>query len=125
LLDWVSAGLGDAGPEAVARMIKLEVKQAQAEVIHTLPAPAEAGGARPPSRAVAFSVLVAPGNAVFVLAPDPAWVAALEKDPGLSQGLASGAEFAAAGHQLFVTNQTTYPGGRLLYQCVAFANGSG
>src|SRR5512137_995683 len=35
LLDWVSEGLGDTGPEAVARMIKLEVKQAQA-----VPAPA-------------------------------------------------------------------------------------
>jgi len=35
LLDWVSAGLGDAGPEAVARMIKLEVKQAQAVPVPT------------------------------------------------------------------------------------------
>jgi hypothetical protein len=29
LLDWVASVLGESGPEAVARMIKLEVKQAQ------------------------------------------------------------------------------------------------
>src|SRR5262249_4225449 len=39
LLDWVSEVLGEAGPEAVARMIKLEVKQAQAPAtpVTTLP----------------------------------------------------------------------------------------
>src|ERR1035437_1547777 len=36
LLDWVSTGLGEAGPEAVARMIKLDVRQTQAA-----PVPAE------------------------------------------------------------------------------------
>jgi hypothetical protein len=126
LLDWVSAGLGDAGPEAVARMIKLEVKQAQAETVPAAHATAEAAAApgRQVSRLVSFSVLVAPPNAVFVLAQDPAWVTALEKEPGLAQGLSSGAAFLLAGHQLFVTSLTPYPGGRLLYQCVAFANGS-
>jgi PTS system nitrogen regulatory IIA component len=125
LLDWVSAGLGDAGPEAVARMIKLEVKQAQAETVPAAHAIAEAAApGRQVSRLVSFSVLVAPPNAVFVLAQDPAWVAALEKEPGLAQGLSSGAAFLLAGHQLFVTSLTLFPGGRLLYQCVAFANGS-
>jgi mannitol/fructose-specific phosphotransferase system IIA component (Ntr-type) len=114
LLDWVSAGLGDAGPEAVARMIKLEVKQAQ-----TAAAPG-----RPISRVTAFSVLVAPPSTVFVLAKDPAWVVALEKEPGLAQGLASGTSFSVAGHQLFVINLTPYTGGRLLYECVAMANGA-
>jgi mannitol/fructose-specific phosphotransferase system IIA component (Ntr-type) len=123
LLDWVSAGLGDAGPEAVARMIKLEVRQAQTVSAPAAPVPAEAAG-RPVSRVASFSVLVAPPNTVFVLAQDPAWVAALEKESGLAQGLASGAAFSVAGHQLFVTNQTPYTGGRLLYECVAVANGS-
>ena len=30
LIDWVAAVAGDAGPEAVARMIRLEIKQSQA-----------------------------------------------------------------------------------------------
>jgi mannitol/fructose-specific phosphotransferase system IIA component (Ntr-type) len=126
LLDWVSAGLGDAGPEAVARMIKLEVKQAQAEAVPA--AHAAVGAAATPgrqgSRLVSFSVLVAPPSAVFVLSQDPAWVAALEKEPGLAQGLSSGAAFLLAGHQLFVTSVAPYTGGRLFYECVAFANGS-
>src|SRR5664279_1597729 len=46
LLDWVSAGLGDAGPEAVARMIRLEVKQAQTE-----PAPVVTVSDEPPTMA--------------------------------------------------------------------------
>lgn len=126
LLDWVSAGLGDAGPEAVARMIKLEVKQAQTATVTAAPVPADAAmvPGRPVSRVASFSVLVAPPNTVFVLAQDPAWVAALEKEPGLAQGLSGGAGFSVAGHQLFVTGMTPYTGGRLLYECVAVANGS-
>jgi nitrogen PTS system EIIA component len=126
LLDWVSAGLGDAGPEAVARMIKLEVKQAQTvtAAASTVPAEVAATPGRPVLRVASFSVLVAPPNTVFVLAQDPAWVAALEKEPGLAQGLSSGAAFPFAGHQLFVTNLTPYTGGRVFYECVAVANGS-
>jgi mannitol/fructose-specific phosphotransferase system IIA component (Ntr-type) len=126
LLDWVSAGLGDAGPEAVARMIKLEVKQAQSQ-------PATAGTAlvEPPAvgdraavRALTFAVLVIPPETVMALAHDPGWVALLEKEPGLAQHLASGVPFAVAGHQVIVTNSTTYSGGRVFHQCVAVASGS-
>ena len=126
LLDWVSAGLGDAGPEAVARMIKLEVKQAQTvtAAVSTVPAEVAATPGRQVSRVASFLVLVAPPNTVFVLAQDPTWVAALEKETGLAQGLSSGTAFTVAGHQLFVTNLTPYTGGRLLYECVAVANGS-
>ncbi len=121
LLDWVSAGLGEAGPEAVARMIKLEVKQAQAT-----PAPAVAAPLEPallPGKAIgrvmAFSVLVAPPNNAFVLAQDPDWAIALEKDTTLGQRLAGGTPFASGGRQVFVTSVTAYPAGRVLYQCVA------
>jgi mannitol/fructose-specific phosphotransferase system IIA component (Ntr-type) len=121
LLDWVSAGLGDTGPEAVARMIKLEVKQAQTAAV---PAVLGAVAGRPAARVTVFSVLVAPPNGVFVLAQDADWVTALEKETGLAQGLSGNAILNAAGHQLFVTGSTPYPGGRVLYQCVAIMNGS-
>lgn len=55
LLDWVGEASGDSGPKAVARMIKLEVKQAQA-----LPAPVPAAAApgmisdRPPRESHGF-----------------------------------------------------------------------
>lgn len=123
LLDWVSEVLGDTGPEAVARMIKLEVKQAQTGVV---PATAEATAAsgRRILRVTPFSVLVAPPHGCIVLAQDPDWVAALEKESSLAQGLSANTVLNAAGHQLFVTGSTPYSRGRVLYHCVAVMNGA-
>ena len=121
LLDWVSAGLGDAGPEAVARMIRLEVKQAQTEpapVVTVSGEPPTMAG-RPPGRVLSFLVLVLPPETIMVLAQDPGWVALLEKESGLAQRLAAGVPFTVAGYQLHVTNTTTYSGGRVFYECVA------
>jgi mannitol/fructose-specific phosphotransferase system IIA component (Ntr-type) len=133
LLDWVSEVLGDTGPEAVARMIKLEVKQAQAPTL-PMAAPAAVPGfvappvaAAPPAvagaKVLAFSVLAAPPNTYLVLASDADWTAALEKDNSLGQRLMAGGAFTAAGRQIYVTGTTAYPGGRVLYSCVALAPG--
>ena len=119
LLDWVGSVLNDSGPEAVARMIKLEVRQAQTSVA---PDPTH-GAVRTVSRASAFSVLSIPSSGTFVLASDLDWATALEKEDGLAARLAAGAPFVGAGHQIYVTGATQYPGGRILYQCVALANG--
>ncbi|MGD1032246.1 MAG: PTS sugar transporter subunit IIA [Opitutaceae bacterium] len=117
LLDWVGSVLGDSGPEAVARMIRLEVRTAQ--TVEPSPAPA---AATPPLKQAAsialFSVLVTPAGAI-VLSQDAAWNASLEKENNLSPRLSGGAPFAAAGRQVFVTGSTAYPGGRTLYQCAA------
>lgn len=122
LLDWVSAGLGDAGPEAVARMIKLEVKQAQTVppvALPVVPLPAAKAGVR----AVPFSVLlVSPGSA-FVLAQDGEWLSALEKEATLAERLASGAPFAVGHTQVYVMRTTSFCGGKTLFECVAL-NGS-
>ena len=127
LLDWVSSVLGDAGPESVARMIKLEVKQSQ-----TVEAPAAHPPAATPAvpsplpaalvidgHVAVFSVLVAPPNCPFVLASDGGLVGALEKDAGLAQSLAAAAPFTFGQQRVFVTGSTVYSGGRILYQCVA------
>ncbi len=114
LLDWVSEAVGETGPEAVARMIKLEVKQAQA-----LPAPAAVGRA-----ALAFAVLVIPPGNPVVLAQDADWVVALEKEGGLAQRLTNGGVFNAAGRRVFVTGASPYASGRVLYQCVAISMGA-
>jgi PTS system nitrogen regulatory IIA component len=123
LLDWVSEGLGDTGPEAVARMIKLEVKQAQG--IATPAAVSSLGVPTLPPTAIGkvmiFSILVAPPNGAFVLAQDADWGTAMEKENSLAQRLAAGKPFLTAGRQVFVTGSTPYPGGRVLYQCVAVA----
>ncbi|MCX6930045.1 MAG: PTS sugar transporter subunit IIA [Verrucomicrobia bacterium] len=123
LLDWVTAGLGESGPEAVARMIKLEVKQAQGmpvpATVSTLEVPAIPVSAV--AKVMTFSILTAPPNGAFVLAQDADWVTAMEKENGLSQRLAAGSPFTIAGRQVFVTAVAPYPGARVLYQCVAFA----
>jgi len=120
LLDWVSAGLGDAGPEAVARMIKLEVKHAQTESpLLVVCAPQPAVAAKAGARAVPFSVLVASPAVVFVLAQDSGFASAVEKDTSLAERLSGGSPFAVAGVQIFVTRSTLYCGGKTLYECVA------
>ena len=127
LLDWVSSVLGDAGPESVARMIKLEVRQSQtAEIVAAHPPVAAAVPAGPLPTALPidghvaiFSVLVAPPSSPFVLASDAGLVAAIEKDAGLAQSLAAAVPFTFGRQRVFVTGSTAYSGGRILYQCVA------
>ena len=127
LLDWVSSVLGDAGPESVARMIKLEVRQSQTAEpvpVHPQGAAPAAPGPLPAALAIdghvaIFSVLVAPPSSPFVLAADAGLVAAIEKDAGLAQSLAVAAPFSYGRQRVFVTGLTAYSGGRILYQCVA------
>ena len=126
LLDWVSEVSGDSGPEAVARMIKLDVKQSQAGSTPAAapgvpPGSGAAPPARPPGRATPFAILIAPPGAAVVLAQDGDWAAALEKETNLAQQLAAGLPFTAAGRQVFVTGATLYPGNRLFYEGVAIA----
>ena len=130
LLDWVSIVAGEAGPEAVARMIKLDLKQAQASVVAPVlfspavvaPAPAALAAVTPlpPAAQVAtFSVLLAPPGTALVLSHDAAWGTALEKENNLGPRLAAGTPFVVAGRQVFVTGAAHYPGERILYYCVA------
>ena len=114
LLDWVSSVLNDTGPEAVARMIKLEVKHtlAQAAPIISSAEPAAV-------RALAFRVLVSGQGVPVILSHDSEWLAALEKEIGLGQKLAAGASFTLAGRQVYVTQTTAFAGEKLLYDCVA------
>jgi mannitol/fructose-specific phosphotransferase system IIA component (Ntr-type) len=113
LLDWVSGVLGDAGPEAVARMIKLDIKEAQQTAVVSVEA------SRGITQLMPFSVLVSSPNNILVLSQDADWVDALEKETGLGQRLMGPAPFVVSGRQIFVTGSTTYPRGRTLYQCVA------
>ena len=125
LLDWVSIVLGEAGPEAVARMIKLDLKQAQAPapaaaVVTAVPSAPVAVVPMPPAAQVAtFSVIVTPPCMALVLSHDATLSAALEKESNLGQRLAAGTPFTAAGRQIFVTGVAHYPGERNHYYCVA------
>ena len=115
LLDWVSTVLGDTGPEAVARMIKLDVRQTQAGPMpEAIPVP----GPPADTTAAPFKVLTGP-LATVVLSGDPGWVTALEKEDQLAQRLAAGPTFTAAGRRIFVLGSHPFAAGRILYDCVA------
>ncbi|KAB2649304.1 MAG: PTS sugar transporter subunit IIA [Verrucomicrobiota bacterium] len=116
LLDWVSSGLGDAGPESVARMIRLEVRTAQAshEPASEISIPAPTDG----SKVNSFNVLITPTTS-YVLGPDSEWTRSLEKDPQLSNKLAAGHTFSLPGFSIIVTSSKVYPAARILYECVA------
>lgn len=121
LLDWVSAAMGDSGPESIARMIRLEVKQTQAG-----PAPAvaptglEPGGAiRGETKAIAFQVLHHASGAITVLAQDANWVGELERNGNLANQLAAGRPFAIGTRQVYILGATPFAAGRVLYQCAA------
>jgi len=121
LLDWVGAALGEAGPEAVARMIKLDVKQTQVAPapVEIAPVPVRAG-----AKVLGFQVLHHASGAVTVLGQDETLVSALEKDSTLAQRLAAGVPFTAGDRQVFVLNSAAFAAGRVLYQCVALAPGT-
>jgi mannitol/fructose-specific phosphotransferase system IIA component (Ntr-type) len=121
LLDWVGAVLGESGPESVARMIKLEVRQAQAPAVAAASpsGPVPATGPRPLTQIAAFGVLVSPPAAPIVLSSDTAWTDLLEKQSQLAAGLASGVSFEVGGKQIVVTGVKPYPNGRVLYDCIA------
>lgn len=121
LLDWVSVAMGESGPEAVARMIKLDVKQTQAAA---LPAELASAPGRVDPKVAAFQVLRHASGAVTVLSQDAAWVGALEKDGTLTQRLASGTPFLAVGRQIHVLTATTFAGSRILYHCIAITPGA-
>ena len=121
LLDWVSAGLGDTGPESLARMIKLDVKQAQAVPTHAEISPAPV---RADAKVVGFQVLHHASGAVTVLGQDPAWVSSLEKDSTLAQRLATGVPFTVGDRRVFVLSSASFAAGRALYQCIALAPGA-
>ena len=119
LLDWVSAAMGESGPEAVARMIKLEVKQTQGASERVAAAAAPVDGPRAIVKAMAFQVLHHASGALTVLGQEAGFVAALEKEPEIAQRLAAGAPFTVASRQVFVLGSTSFAGDRVLYQCVA------
>ncbi len=117
LIDWVAAVAGDAGPEAVARMIRLEIKQSQA--IPLVPVVPVALAGERSVQALAFSIVIVPGRGNFVLATDSQWTAALEHENNLAERLAAGNAFVAANRQVYVLGTTGYADGRTLYQCAA------
>ena len=119
LLDWVASLAGESGPEAVARMIRLEIKQSQAAPVSTATVTGVVPLTAVIAQAVPFSVVIVPGRGNFVLAADAHWTALLELENNLAVRLSNLGPFTAGGRQVFVLSSTPFSDGRTLYQCVS------
>jgi mannitol/fructose-specific phosphotransferase system IIA component (Ntr-type) len=107
LLDWVSAAIEASIPEAKARMIRLESRQAVAETT-----PLATAGA---IQIVPVSILALPEQKPVVLSQQPELVSALEKDERLGAFLQQNAQFDSGGFRLVPRSTTQYPNARSLY----------
>jgi len=116
LLDWVGAAIEGTIPEAKARMIRLESRQAAAEA-----APAAAPGG---VQIVPVLVLQMPDQKAIVLCQQPELIAALEKQENLGALLQQSAQFDAGGFRLVPRSTTQYPNARSLYEYSAVKLGA-
>ena len=116
LLDWVGIALDAAVPEAKARMIKLEAKQAMVASALT---PPEAGKARPAFRLIPFTLLKLESGRDIVLSQDKELVDDLEKVPGLSDLIAQGSDLDLAGYRILLKSSSTFAANRQVLDCLA------
>jgi nitrogen PTS system EIIA component len=106
LLDWVSAAVEANIPEAKARMIRLEARQAATEA-----APLAAGPLQ-----IAAALFVEMEGKTFVLCEQQDLAAALEKEQDLASLLRQRAQFERAGYRLVFHSATQYQQARTLYE---------
>ena len=112
LLNWVSASIDTAMPDAKARMIKLEAKHAMAEGAAVIPSKLEGF-----ERLVPFYVIAGAGIKNISLAQDEELVSAVEAvDPA---ELREKQDFEAGNYKIFVRSRTLYKPDRAMYDCIA------
>ncbi len=112
LLNWVSAAIEAGIPEAKARMVRLEARQAAAEA-----APPEGLGMALDLMPVL--ILTMGENRHIALTQDPQLTLALEKDLSLTEKLNTQSQFAQGGYELIFRRSTPYDQGRTLSEYIA------
>lgn len=117
LLDWVSAAIEATIPEAKARMIRLESRQAVADAS---PPPPATGAVQ----VVPVLVLQMADQKPIVLCQQPDLAAALEKEERLGSLLQQNAQFDSGGFRLVPQSTTQYQKARSLYQYTAVRLGA-
>jgi len=116
LLDWVSQAIGEAVPDAKARMIKLEARQSSLETAAraVVEAPAVPIGKFLPFQAVCY------GDHVLVLGADGGLCDTFEHDDEFRHHIRSSGEFQASGFHVVRLAETVYAHGRTVVEAVAF-----
>lgn len=116
LLDWIGLALDAAGPDATARMIKLEARQAMAS---ETAAPAEFEPARLPFKVIPFSLVKTPGAKAIVLAQDQSLIDALESGQDLGELAGKENDIKLPGLRILVRSASRYAGNRQIFDCLA------
>ncbi len=119
LIDLLTAAVESAIPDAKARMIQLEAKQAVSELAESLPADVLAA-----LDLVPLSVVTQPGAKPIVLAQDAALIAQMENAPDMGALLAARAPFDKAGYRIITRSVSSYLPDRLFYDCIAVRLGN-
>lgn len=112
LLDMITAGKEAAGPDARARMIRLQARAAQP----ALPLADLANVV-----VEALSIVTAPGQKPFVLTQNNELMAWIESLSGLAERLETEGGYHNDTWRLIRRGVTVYQGGRCLYDCIAIA----
>jgi len=122
LLDAISVASESAAPEAKARMIQLEVKQAAAA---QLAAPAAPAGAAPQfdfsTRVIPLTIVSAPNLKPLVLCQDATLVTLLEGKTNITAiaaDLAAKGQFETQGCKVFLRSSANYQPDRIVYECL-------
>jgi mannitol/fructose-specific phosphotransferase system IIA component (Ntr-type) len=113
LLDWVGLAISETMPDAKARMIKLEARQAAAAA-----APPAAGSLAADARIIPFR-LVAWKEGALVLCRDPELAEALEKAGDLAARLGGSKEFDESGYRIAFLSEVLFSHDRKEYDAVA------
>jgi hypothetical protein len=113
MLDLLTAATEAAIPDAKARMIQLEAKQAAAAAQVLAP------DLLSTVQIVPLSVVMVPGIRPLVLCQDRDLSAGIEAAGDLSAQLAAKAPFDRAGYRILIRSVTAYQPDRFLYDCLA------
>jgi len=114
MIDLLTAAVDSALPDAKARMIQLEAKQAVSTAAEPLPPEFLAALSLIP-----LSVIVVPGGRPLVLSQDKEVIAQLESGPDLASPLAARAPFDISGYRLITKSVSSFQPDRLFYDCIA------
>ena len=113
LLDWVSQAIGEAVPDAKARMIKLDARQSSLETAEPTVL-TNIGRFMPSGRRVLAD------DRIVVLTVDGGLAEALERDEIFRRHIKSSADFEAAGYHIVRLKESDHSHGRKTVTAVAF-----
>lgn len=116
LLDLIADALETEVPEAKARMIRLEAKQA---AVISVPEVAVSADLLSSLSFIPLSILIIPGSKPIILSQDQEVVSLLETSGELGPSLVEKAPFSYKGYRILPRSVTAYQPNRFLYDCLA------